>query len=1142
MVYSSVIRWIRALLPAFLIITGVFVVSVFVWLASLGVPPPLIARLERECARLGVPVKIDKIRLEVLDGFGFVARRISVYDPVVVQGRALQDCSPLAEISKIRLDINWASLIEGNNISLDDLSRVEIKGLFLDIPLNGEEKDFFSVEDFNVEFTFLDSHQIEVNRLNFSLEGVDFSFFGRVQLPSLLKQEQKVSVPHEAVVSPVYSPPTSLDRNFGLTQEIINTLAQVKKISETIDYGDTPPRLKVNFDINMDDLSSILLGIDFDAPEITYSGYSFQEVVLTAHYQASVFAVDKLSFSDKDQGTFSWTGRYTPYNRTVTGVVNSHVLLLPIYNAFFDKEPLPYNLHFPYPLSVFAEVSLSFSPHFELEEYDILGVLNSRNLLLGTEEIQEISTDFSVKKDNIFLDNFVIKLASGSLQARVLKIGEKLQASLNSDVSLDSLQQIAIAIDLEEIFSGLTMEGKPLFHGEIKATLPQDKNINPDMEARVNLEAEALGYKDILVQQGALNAEFSQKNNEETKELSRQLNISLDCDYACYGEDLIDGIAFNLEANTLMDTEGALVDGAISFVMVGDGGKYKEYSAKDFIVSVQLEGAEIIHKIYPQWSKKDDIGNEGQALVKITGEHFVSSLCSLKKFFITGDFSGPLTEKIISPELLSTVNINVEGANYFGNDYKKIALKAQYEDGILDVPHLEIIHSTDKKLEVSGRLENMVLNAKIQSNLLFSTIASWIPEPEVLMHNDRLIIFPEGELTVNTDVRWDFEHPENSKASGFASAKNVTYNDVPLDFAYTKFNYGGSELVLSDAKLVFPYADYWMLEKTQYKPRPKSGTFDAKSLEFDFEKNTLNIVKLKGQAYPEPLLNMFAPSVGTVLKWFRFHEAPSVTANGIVDLINPDLRNMDLKITFATPKGGKVDYDFLNGTLNMDNTSGLIHVLKNKLTLKDLKGNIWQGKFEGRLGAYVALRGGYDGSFVFSDCNLKSVGKAFHSTFDDALAQAYINFTMEGEDMKALKAAGRVELTDGNLLSIPFFGPLSGLFESVFGFIPGFGDLTGSRIKQASCNYNIAQGMLMTPDFEASGGNIKINGVANIDMKDSQLDMNIRVDLKSLLGFLLKPFLIPFGGLFEFHGEGDLMTPKWSLTPFSGAHKNKSNS
>jgi len=139
-----------------------------------------------------------------------------------------------------------------------------------------------------------------------------------------------------------------------------------------------------------------------------------------------------------------------------------------------------------------------------------------------------------------------------------------------------------------------------------------------------------------------------------------------------------------------------------------------------------------------------------------------------------------------------------------------------------------------------------------------------------------------------------------------------------------------------------------------------------------------------------------------------------------------------------------------------------------------------------------------------------------------------IEFSLIKGDVKTMQGKGLVALNDGELFSVPIFGPLSTVLSKVFSDKrSGF-----EQAKTASCTFEINDGILRTRDFQTETTSVTFTGDGEVDLGERTIDMTLRLNARGLLGLITLP-LRPFYGLFQFRGSGPIEKPQWENVRFT---------
>ena len=1068
--HLALLRWIRGLLPAFVIILLVLISAILIVITTIGIPGPLIRTIERELAKQDIYVRIDKVRVEFFDGFGFVARKIEVFD----QTPGPEE-KPLVLITRVKTDVSMDSLLKGD-IGLKDLKGIELKGIFVSLPFHEGGKASqvrLQMKDLNAEVVFPALGLADITLSANDLEGIEVVMQGRLRF-SLPKGEDKR--PRRSELSPEQVAQMQSNRE-KKTRQIVQVLEYIHALKFP---EDKKPRIKLKFDFNADDLISGRAFLTVNSPFIGANGYRFNDVNLEASYQSGTISVENFSFRDR-MGELKWEGSYLLSNRRLSGRLDSHILWNPVIKAFFNNAPLPLGLKLTQGIGVSAVMKMTLAKDTYIpDEYQVLGELGARNFRVSGLDVRRLSADFSIQNDKYYVDNMKLVLPDSELTGRFLYADDLIRGQISSNIPLETYLTLAREWGtIVDIPRDVTISGIPDIKAEARVKLSPDKMTPPVVDVSATVRCKDIAYKDV---------KFSR--------------IMLDAVYR-NGEGMVPSFVATTEDGRELALSGKYNNKILSVKAKSDlplGDWYR-------LISEWKESVTLPEGLVIQWSPEVEV----EARVK------------------------DILDKDKSPALLDArLSLLCDDISYKEVKFKTVSVTARFDEGNLFIPGVSVTKEDGRGVTVTGELVKDDLKVALKSTLLIGDFNQMFSDPNLQMHSERMVFGKNGKLECEAVFKTNIKDMGNFEVTGSAVTSDLTYNGVPVEQGSTSFRYVPLVLTLNDSKLSFLYPSYDMAGKERKTLRPSRGDMSLKKL-INYEKDsTLELVGLDAHAYPELVMQMFAPHLVKDLQPYRIHEVPYITAGAVSDIVDPDLTHTDLKLRFSTK--GRVDYDFLKKTLKMSEASGRITIRREKFYMDDFSAKIWEGQAKGRIGAFVAKREGYDGSLKFVNCNLKNVGETFGGKFENAYANANIDFSMMGSKTNDLKASGRIELTEGDLLTIPFFGPLTTVFDGVFGFVPGVGDLVGSRINQASCDYNIVNGDLVTQNFLATGSNMKITGVATVNLDKISLNMSIRVNFKGFLGILLKPISIPFGGLFEFRGEGPLENPSWYPTPFSGAY------
>ena len=285
------------------------------------------------------------------------------------------------------------------------------------------------------------------------------------------------------------------------------------------------------------------------------------------------------------------------------------------------------------------------------------------------------------------------------------------------------------------------------------------------------------------------------------------------------------------------------------------------------------------------------------------------------------------------------------------------------------------------------------------------------------------------------------------------------------------------------------------------------------SFTYDFVKHEVRLKEVKSTLRPTDAILWVEPKFFKEVAPYKFHQPPSVTANGVVHFRGPG-DHLELKVD--APAG--MDYVFLGKTLPIDRVSGHLLFTDGRLQLSEIEGKLFNGDVRGA--ADISLEKNdkrYSANVVLEGVDFPKLADLYfkYETAHGRLSGAY-EWTGVGSEPRNMQGTGKAKVTDGDIFAIPIFGPLSGVISAV---IPGAGY---SLARQAKATFTIKEGVIHTDDFKVSGKLFGMVGHGDVRFLEDKLDFDLRIDAGGP-GILLTPMY----KLFEYKGEGTISKPNW---------------
>ncbi|MFD2257129.1 hypothetical protein ACFSSA_10605 [Luteolibacter algae] len=373
-------------------------------------------------------------------------------------------------------------------------------------------------------------------------------------------------------------------------------------------------------------------------------------------------------------------------------------------------------------------------------------------------------------------------------------------------------------------------------------------------------------------------------------------------------------------------------------------------------------------------------------------------------------------------------------------------------------------------------------------------------------------IFLEGSFDANNRHSWAY--------SGHGVVKNLSYRGVPVKQANCSFILNHYELDFYDGSVTFDYTDYPL--RKAYNG-PASSTASVGRIRYDAKDKSVGVEKVVGDIWAAPLVRFFAPSIADDLEQYRFHQPPSLSGSGKVD-VTPAGRT-DLTVKFSTK--GQADYKFLGEVITLGAPKATVKIEGGDVHISNLGAAAFGGDIAGDFhhGPVSKL----SGELSWSKLSMP----ALSSTYGFELkgggeVTGRIDFSMFGGDVSTMDGEGLIAMEKAELFSVPVFGPLSNVISKVVDDRrAGF-----ERAKSAFCTFDIRKGILRTRDFQTATSSVTFAGDGAVDLSEQTIDFTIRLNARGLLGLITLP-LRPFYGLFQFRGSGPIKNTTWENVHFT---------
>jgi hypothetical protein len=487
-----------------------------------------------------------------------------------------------------------------------------------------------------------------------------------------------------------------------------------------------------------------------------------------------------------------------------------------------------------------------------------------------------------------------------------------------------------------------------------------------------------------------------------------------------------------------------------------------------------------------------------------------------QKISLSGEFdlSNP-----VKPEISLTGNVVCKSIMFRGISFDSFESWFSFQENKLFLQDIKLARQDGI---ATGKLfsEGNIVRLKLNSNLpiaIYKPLFKGLPLEKVI--ND----FTENSKTlceVSLDGKFDTKNKHAWSYKGSGKLTNAAYRTIPIHSANCSFNLNTNELDFFDGNVDFDYTNYELRKKHN---GPVSGKVSFKRVRYVCETKLIGIENVSGVIWAAPLVRMFAPKIAENIENYRFHRPQNLSGSGTVDT-TPQGRT-DLTVNFSTTSGA--DYKLIGKDITLVNSSAVVHIKNKDVHVKNLVGDVVGGKVQCSLtnkpGNHLTTELSWTSLDVLQLSNVYELNMKTGGT-----STGRIEFTMTAGNISTMNGEGLISSADGELFSVPIFGPLSTVASKVV----NDKRLGHEKAHAAFCNFTIDKGIAKIRDFETSTTSVKFTGDGTIDLPAKTIDFTIRLNARGLLRLATIP-LMPFYGLFQFRGTGPLNKPEWENVIFT---------
>lgn len=408
------IKRIGTVVPGICLVVFLLFCIAATWLATAGLPRSIVDRVEAAAAAEGIPLKIEKIKLNIFKGAGVEAEGIRVFateedeEPIIVADSAV------ATVSAAKLFIGK---IEPKTFSL-------LKGR-ISIPISDTNgKHELTATDINIEANFRKQF-VSLRTTGLKLQGIPINIKALLDIDALMGGES-AEEEHEKLVIPAI---------LKTCQSIVDRTYH--QIEEQHWAPNEYPELHINIAVG----NEVHLKVEAEAPKYDIADFNFRDAKLSLDYQDDRVIINNLAFRTvKPESHVQLQGGYELETRKLNLTLESDAALLEMAKELADGELLQQLQKFSHEKENAPHIKLNvnaiFGEDFSLHSAVLDGELEQKELHVGSSVIDHLFISFFYNNGNFNINNLTLQLGGGSISAQAISTNGTGTAELEADLPI----------------------------------------------------------------------------------------------------------------------------------------------------------------------------------------------------------------------------------------------------------------------------------------------------------------------------------------------------------------------------------------------------------------------------------------------------------------------------------------------------------------------------------------------------------------------------------------------------------------------------------------------------------------------------------------------------------------------------------
>lgn len=395
-----IIRRVGNLFPHLCLACGLALVTLIIWLSTVGFPSCAERFIERQAADAGLPITIKDIKFIPRKGLAIKIEQISL--------KVAQPDENPAELylRKVELGFNLFQLLTGDCFP----SKLRLKGGCIRIPDkcgNEEEITISDIDSYCIFFPRMSGFDAWVKA---NLQGIDFDNKIHILFP---RQEKKADTPTATDIEQI----PLIDKLSKLLAENKHYVRELHKELERQKW-DSANRPKINFLLSWEKMLKARLNAWI--PEYVIDSVQVKDAELDATFDNETITINKLNLKTYNPDTrISLQGAYDLSSREIEFHTSSNAPLINMVKKYIVKDSSSIlekinSLDGNTP-EIRLNGSAKFTDEHALDNITLRGSIEHENVMFGQTLVEKLNMSFFMKNGCISINDFIINTRDGHL-------------------------------------------------------------------------------------------------------------------------------------------------------------------------------------------------------------------------------------------------------------------------------------------------------------------------------------------------------------------------------------------------------------------------------------------------------------------------------------------------------------------------------------------------------------------------------------------------------------------------------------------------------------------------------------------------------------------------------------------------------